>query len=73
MVEVLLFPLRFTRSSRSRWIVLGVIVIGILSGFANMALVGVINSMLFKHGTPTTSWIALFAGLCALVPAGRLR
>ncbi len=71
MIEVLLFPLRFTRSSRSRWIVLGVIVIGILSGFANMALVGVINSMLFKHGTPTASWIALFAGLCALVPAGR--
>lgn len=71
MLNVLRFPLRFAHSNRARWILVGVVLVGVLSGLANTALVAVIHQMLAQGGAQPWSWIAVFAALCALVPVGR--
>lgn len=71
MLKVLLFPLRFSRSRGSSWILFGVVAVGTLSGLANTALVAVINFMLAGSMPAPLPGAALFAGLLLLVPIGR--
>jgi putative ATP-binding cassette transporter len=71
MLKVILFPLRFSRSRGSTWILFGVVAVGTLSGLANTALVAVINSMLAGSMPAPLPGVTLFAGLLLLVPVGR--
>ena len=71
MLNIVQFPLRFIHDSRARWIVTGVVVIGILGGLANTAIVGVINQMLARKDALSPHSISLFLGLCVLVPVSR--
>jgi putative ATP-binding cassette transporter len=75
MVEILRLIAFLARASRgirlSRAAIAGAIVAGLVSGFGNTAIVGVINAAL-TAADDRRRFLPVFAGLCVLVPIGRV-
>jgi putative ATP-binding cassette transporter len=55
----------------SRKIVVLSLLAGVISGVSNAALLAVINGMLKRNGAAASSLIAVFIGLCTLLPLSR--
>ncbi|HYO62018.1 MAG TPA: cyclic peptide export ABC transporter [Pyrinomonadaceae bacterium] len=71
-MKLIYFLWRWSRDiRRSRLIIFAVVAAGVCTGLFNVALLALINAFLSAPGPPSTTQVASFIALCALLPLSR--